>query len=345
MSTQRTMKMKIIFYLFYLFIISIFIILLTGSIISVHGASHVIIPKLSTSKLKALTHSTTQLIMEDVDNILFERVPGTDSHKAAEVYIRSKFIGNQWIVETDTFSSNTPLGPKEFTNIIVTHNSSLDSPFLLLAAHYDSKYFTDHVFVGATDSAVPCAMLIDIARDLGSRLAHIRQGAGLKIVFFDGEEAFKDWTDTDSLYGSRHLASLWHSTLFGDSDQSIISMIEVMVLLDLIGAEAPAFYSLHQNTDWLFDHIAGVETRLSDKKITSKKPAPYFKPRRLHNLNMQDDHTPFLALGVPVLHMIPAPYPSVWHTPNDDRTALSVHTIDELTKIFKVFVAEYLRVK
>lgn len=28
----------------------------------------------------------------------------------------------------------------------------------------------------------------------------------LQLVFFDGEESFKEWTDTDSLYGSRHLA-------------------------------------------------------------------------------------------------------------------------------------------
>lgn len=25
-------------------------------------------------------------------------------------------------------------------------------------------------------------------------------------MFFDGEESFEEWTDTDSLYGSRHLA-------------------------------------------------------------------------------------------------------------------------------------------
>ncbi len=29
------------------------------------------------------------------------------------------------------------------------------------------------------------------------------------MVFFDGEEAFVDWSDTDSLYGSRHLAAKW----------------------------------------------------------------------------------------------------------------------------------------
>lgn len=25
----------------------------------------------------------------------------------------------------------------------------------------------------------------------------------LQLIFFDGEEAFKDWTDTDSIYGAR----------------------------------------------------------------------------------------------------------------------------------------------
>jgi hypothetical protein len=31
----------------------------------------------------------------------------------------------------------------------------------------------------------------------------------IQIVFFDGEEAFKQWTDTDSTYGARHLAQKW----------------------------------------------------------------------------------------------------------------------------------------
>ena len=29
----------------------------------------------------------------------------------------------------------------------------------------------------------------------------------LQLVFFDGEEAFKDWTDTDSIYGARCVIS------------------------------------------------------------------------------------------------------------------------------------------
>lgn len=34
------------------------------------------------------------------------------------------------------------------------------------------------------------------------------------MVFFDGEEAFVEWTESDSLYGSRHLASKMENTKF-----------------------------------------------------------------------------------------------------------------------------------
>ena len=31
----------------------------------------------------------------------------------------------------------------------------------------------------------------------------------LQFVFFDGEEAFEEWTETDTIYGARHLADKW----------------------------------------------------------------------------------------------------------------------------------------
>ena len=46
------------------------------------------------------------------------------------------------------------------------------------------------------------------------------------MVFFDGEEAFKEWTKTDSLYGSRHLAEVWNNTIHPKgSNTTMISTI------------------------------------------------------------------------------------------------------------------------
>lgn len=74
-----------------------------------------------------------------------------------------------WTLEEDAFNDTTPLGVKPFNNIIAVQNPSLTRR-LTLACHFDSKYYTEFDFIGATDSAVPCALLIDLARLLNTSL-------------------------------------------------------------------------------------------------------------------------------------------------------------------------------
>ena len=98
------------------------------------------------------------------------------------------------------------MGERTFANVILTRDPDAARK-LVLAAHYDSKYFppgsAEEGFVGATDSAFPCAMLVDVAMALDAPLdaytanrtaarrsylpAH--EDVTLQIVFFDGEEA------------------------------------------------------------------------------------------------------------------------------------------------------------
>ena len=56
-------------------------------------------------------------------------------------------------------------------------------------------------------------------------------------MFFDGEEAFKDWTDTDSIYGSRYYAKF----LKQNFKQESFDKIDLFVLLDLLGGDSSAF--------------------------------------------------------------------------------------------------------
>ncbi|NXE99784.1 QPCTL protein, partial [Menura novaehollandiae] len=55
-----------------------------------------------------------------------------------------------------------------------------------------------------------CALLLELATALDM---HLRRRGGqdvpvtLQLLFLDGEEAFGDWSVTDSLYGARHLAA------------------------------------------------------------------------------------------------------------------------------------------
>ena len=78
------------------------------------------------------------------------------------------------------FTASTPLGEKSFTNIVATMDPHIPRR-LVLAAHYDSKYDKAGKFVGATDSAVPVAMILDMILTLDSKLqnrkvsVHIRE--------------------------------------------------------------------------------------------------------------------------------------------------------------------------
>ena len=75
----------------------------------------------------------------------------------------------RWSVTTDTFTDSTPYGSKSFTNIIATLDP--DKPNrLVLAAHYDSKYFAKGEFFGAVDSALPVALIIDLVLTLDEKL-------------------------------------------------------------------------------------------------------------------------------------------------------------------------------
>jgi len=88
-------------------------------------------------------------------------------------HIKEQMTGLGWHVQLDTFADNTPYGRKTFTNIIAIQNpSSLRR--LTLACHFDSKYFEEFEFIGATDSAVPCALLLDIARHLNDAFPSVR---------------------------------------------------------------------------------------------------------------------------------------------------------------------------
>lgn len=86
-----------------------------------------------------------------------------------------------WGVTTDKFSDNTPLGKKNFETVISTLDSNAPRQ-LVLACHYDSKYSREGTFVGATDSAVPCAMMISLARDLAPKLDEFKQNVCIEFA-------------------------------------------------------------------------------------------------------------------------------------------------------------------
>lgn len=74
----------------------------------------------------------------------------------------------------------------------------------------------------------------------------------LKLIFFDGEEAFVNWGPNDSIYGAKHLAHKLNNNLRLTSDgerATDLNRIDVLVLLDLLGAKNPSFSSFFDSTE------------------------------------------------------------------------------------------------
>ena len=57
-----------------------------------------------------------------------------------------------------------------------------------------------------------------ILDDLLKRQKWANPDLTIQLVFLDGEEAFIEWTDTDSIYGARHLAKKWKKTPYPYED-------------------------------------------------------------------------------------------------------------------------------
>jgi glutaminyl-peptide cyclotransferase len=152
--------------------------------------------------------------------ILVPRVSGTPGNAAVLQHFIDFFKTSlpEWKIELHNSTSTTPTsGGKEipFRNLIATR----DPPGtgvgevgrLALVAHYDSK-LTPTGFIGATDSAAPCAMLLHAARSIDAALTkkwkagvdELEEQKGVQILLLDGEEAFQTWTHTDSIYGARY---------------------------------------------------------------------------------------------------------------------------------------------
>uniref|UniRef100_A0A8C9V286 Glutaminyl-peptide cyclotransferase n=1 Tax=Scleropages formosus TaxID=113540 RepID=A0A8C9V286_SCLFO len=304
---------------------------------------------------RVLAHTDLdRMWQKDLRPMLVPRYPSSPGSLSVQQHILStlRALKAGWDVEEDRFQAYTPYGYMNFANIVATLNPA-SKRRLVLACHYDSKYYPPqwhgYEFLGATDSAVPCAMLLELARALDQELKTLKDSGpdlSVQLLFFDGEEALHQWSSTDSLYGSRHLAEKMEKTPHppGAEDTNLLHGIDLFVLLDLIGAPTPHFGNQFPNTAQWLSRLQNIERRLHALGQLEDHPTEvqYFWPG-LPVGPVEDDHKPFLKRGVRILHLIPTPFPAVWHTFEDNEENLHRATIQNLNKIMQIFVLEYLK--
>ncbi len=253
-----------------------------------------------------------------------KRFNGSPGHLAAENFIKSKFEPEQAAhnFEIDSFTATTPAGLQSMDNLIVKFPGKKDG-IIVLASHYETNYpLKDVAFVGANDGACTSALLITIGQYLR---AHPPQGYSVWLVFDDGEEAVKEWSAQDSLYGTRHLAAKW-------SQDDTLSKIKAFLLADMIGDKDLNINPDDQSTPWLVEDLrVAAHNTHHDKNVLQHE-----------QMEIGDDHIPFAKRGVPVLDLIDIDYgphdaahPDGWHhTPQDTIDKLSPQSLQTSLDLF-----------
>jgi Peptidase family M28 len=232
---------------------------------------------------------------------------GSENHRRLEAYIHAHLRGDE--VQDDDFTANTPAGPFPIHNIIAKFPGSKDG-IIVVAGHYDTNYpFRNNGYVGANDGGSSTALLLELAGQLHSKKL---DGYSVWLVWTDGEEAVKKWTDTDSVYGSRHLAELWQQN-------GTLKKTKAFLLVDMIGDADLNIDQDENSTPWLEQLVYEAATRLGYQS--------HFFAREIA---IGDDHTPFVARGVPCADLIDFDYGYdnvFWHTPQDTLDKLSPNSL------------------
>jgi len=238
------------------------------------------------------------------------RVAGTPGGARARQYIvgeLKKIAGVQ--VQVKAFDADTPHGRVSMANVIAVLPGRR-SDVVMVAGHYDTKLFKQFQFVGANDGGSSTGLLLE----LGRRLAARPRDYTYWLVWLDGEEALEAWTDRDSLYGSRRLAA----DLARDQ-----RLPRAMILVDMIGDRDLAIRREAHSALWLTQIIWDAAARLG-----------YGRHFLRDTIAVEDDHLPFLRVGVPSTLLIDFDFPP-WHSAADTLDKLSA---DSLTVVGQVLL-------
>jgi glutaminyl-peptide cyclotransferase len=262
----------------------------------------------------APTFSGKQAMEYVKDIVAFGPRPlGSANHKKVEDFILAHLKGDD--VENDVFTAGTPEGKFSIHNIIAKFAGAKDG-IIVIASHYDTNYpLRNTSFVGANDGGSSSGLLLELANQLRGKK---NEGYSIWLVWDDAEEAIepdgsgglpqKMPFEQDSLYGISHLAQRWQA-------DGTLRKTKAFLLADMVGDADLNIEHDTNSTPWLEAVVYEAASRLGYQS--------HFFGR---TMTVDDDHIPFVKLGVPSADMIDFDYGYnnvYWHTTQDTVDKLS----------------------
>ena len=245
---------------------------------------------------------------------------GSDAIEKARDYIEAQLRLSGWQVTRQAFTDDTPRGKIHFVNLIARFpgDAKTASPSFLFCSHYDTKLFDTIRFVGANDGGSSTGLLLELARVLGQ---HPDLARKVELAFFDGEEAYENFSETDGLYGSRHFAR--------ELQSNGAKQFHGGILFDMVG-----------------DRSLGITFPADTPAAIARDIFAAAEALKLRNYfsyldrDLIDDHVPLNAAGIPTIDIIDFDYPW-WHTADDTMDKISAQSLQIVGSVALYYLVEF----
>jgi glutaminyl-peptide cyclotransferase len=257
---------------------------------------------------------------------------GSDAIEKARNYIEEQLRRSGWQVTRQAFTDDTPRGKIHFVNLIArfSGDANAGSPSFLLCSHYDTKSFETIRFVGANDGGSSTGLLLELARVLGQ---HASVAKKVELVFFDGEEAYENFSETDGLYGSRYFARQLESEgakqPARSATPSVAGGFRGGILFDMVGDRSLGITLPADSPPAMARDVFAAAEALKLRKYFS-----YL------DRDLIDDHAPLNAIGIPTIDIIDFDYPW-WHTADDTMDKISAQSLQIVGSVALYYLAEF----
>ena len=190
---------------------------------------------------------------------------------------------------------------------------------IVLGTHYETNYPLRNInFVGANDGGSSTGALLELARVLDKVPDLARR---IELIFFDGEEAYEEFTKEDGLYGSRFFANKARKA-------KRTQYYRGGILWDMIGDRDLVITAPIDSPPELARGIFAAADALKVRDHFT-----YFHDR------MIDDHVPFNLVGIPAIDLIDFDYPP-WHTAEDTMDKLSAQSLQIVGQVTLYYLAK-----
>jgi glutaminyl-peptide cyclotransferase len=242
------------------------------------------------------------------------RIPGSPELAKTRDYIVDSLKSSGLAVKQDEFVTATPLGEKKMVNLTAEIPGE-SKDVIMVASHYDSKFYKDMRFVGANDPGTSVGTLLELGRVLSASTQKPKLTYWL--VFFDGEEAFcEEWDQCskpdapDNTYGSRRYVSRLR-------ENNELRRVRALILLDLMGSKDLELGRDTMSTRWVQDIVWRTAHESGYGKYFVERPEAVGS----------DDHEPFLRAGIDSLDLIQLSTYPYWHKADDTLDKVSAQSM------------------